>query len=247
MPNQITTLDNVQTMSSKEIAELTGKRHDHVLRDIDNIVKSLSPELGLGFKSSTYKDSTGKSNRCYQMDKDSTLCLITGYDVNARMRIIKRWQELEAQAQKPKYNLAFIERAMMNRAAIKYGYFSVIDVVSDKIICGLEQMGAVFPDKFCPDISVGILWSKYLKNTGRSPELVGAIKYRHRYPKPNPRVVDAWAYPNEMYAEFLEWLRSDWMSRHMYRYFSDKDKELMLLADQAIKTGWLPKPTFYLN
>ena len=78
-------------MSSKEIAELTGKRHDHVLRDIDNIVKSLSPELGLGFKSSTYKDSTGKSNRCYQMDKDSTLCLITGYDVNARMRIIKRW------------------------------------------------------------------------------------------------------------------------------------------------------------
>ena len=247
MPNQITTLDNVQTMSSKEIAELTGKRHDHVLRDIDNIVKSLSPELGLGFKSSTYKDSTGKSNRCYQMDKDSTLCLITGYDVNARMRIIKRWQELEAQAQKPKYNLAFMERAMMNRAAIKYGYFSVIDVVSDKIICGLEQMGAVFPDKFCPDISVGILWSKYLKNTGRSPELVGAIKYRHRYPKPNPRVVDAWAYPNEMYAEFLEWLRSDWMSRHMYRYFSDKDKELMLLADQAIKTGWLPKPTFYLN
>ena len=247
MTNQITTLENVQTMSSKEIAELTGKRHDHVLRDIDNIVKSLSPELGLGFKSSTYKDSTGKSNRCYQMDKDSTLCLITGYDVNARMRIIKRWQELEAQAQKPKYNLAFIERAMINRASIEDGYFSVIDVVSDKIICGLEQMGAVFPDKFCPDISVGILWSKYLKKTGRSVEYIGVKKYKHRYPPPNQRVVDAYQYPNEMYAEFLEWLRSDWMSKHMYRYFSGKDKELMLLADKAIKTGWLPKPTFYLN
>lgn len=168
----------------------------------------------------------------------------------ARRYFIACEKELKEQQQQPKsrYNLAFIERAMINRAAIEYGYFSVIDVVSDKIICGLEQMGAVFPsDKFCPDISVGILWAKYLKSTGRSPELVGAIKYKHRYPKPNPRVVDAWAYPNEMYAEFLEWLRSDWMSNHMYRYFSGKDKELMLLADKAIKTGWLPKPTFYLN
>lgn len=49
-----------QTMSSREIAELTGKRHDHVLRDVDNILKTLSPELGLGFKSTTYKDSTGR-------------------------------------------------------------------------------------------------------------------------------------------------------------------------------------------
>ena len=117
MTNQIAQLNDSQTMSSLEVAELTGKQHKHVLRDIRNIVVELSPNLGLGFKSSTYKDSTGKSNRCYQMDKDSTLCLITGYDVNARMRIIKRWQELEAQAQKPKYNLAFMERAMMNRAA----------------------------------------------------------------------------------------------------------------------------------
>lgn len=30
------------------------------------------------------------------MDKDSTICLVAGYDVNARMRIIKRWQELES-------------------------------------------------------------------------------------------------------------------------------------------------------
>ena len=86
-----------QTMSSREIAELTVKRHDHVLRDIDNILKTLSPELGLGFKSTTYKDSTGRENRMYLLDRDSSVCLVTGYDANARMRIIKRWQELEAQ------------------------------------------------------------------------------------------------------------------------------------------------------
>lgn len=243
MTNQIAQLNDSQTMTTPEIAELTGKRHDNVMR----VAKMLAERGIICATQIEERYNNNNLRKIYRLTKTESINLVANLSPEFTAAIIKRWQELEAQAQKPKYNLAFIERAMMNRAAIKYGYFSVIDVVSDKIICGLEQMGAVFPDKFCPDISVGILWSKYLKNTGRSPELVGAIKYRHRYPKPNPRVVDAWAYPNEMYAEFLEWLRSDWMSRHMYRYFSDKDKELMLLADQAIKTGWLPKPTFYLN
>jgi len=84
------------SMSSREIAELTGKSHAHVLRDIDALVKSLNPDLVLGFQSSTYKDATGKENRMFQMDRDSSICLVSGYDANARMRIIKRWQELEA-------------------------------------------------------------------------------------------------------------------------------------------------------
>jgi hypothetical protein len=60
------------TMTSREIAELTGKRHSDVLRDIDNTVESLNADLRLGFKSSTYIDSTGKANRMYEMDRDST-------------------------------------------------------------------------------------------------------------------------------------------------------------------------------
>lgn len=91
------TESTVATMTSREIAELTGKQHKHVLRDIDELLKALSPELGLGYKSSTYKDATGKENRMYLMDRDSSICLVSGYDANARMRIIKRWQELESQ------------------------------------------------------------------------------------------------------------------------------------------------------
>lgn len=39
---------NPSTMSSREVAELTGKRHDHVLRDIRTMIERLSttPDLG---------------------------------------------------------------------------------------------------------------------------------------------------------------------------------------------------------
>ena len=126
MTNQIAQLNDSQTMSSLEVAELTGKQHKHVLRDIRNIVKSLSPELRLGFKSSTYKDSTGKANRCYNLDKDSTLCLITGYDVNARMKIIKRWQELETESL-----MEMIDRLAITQCSFKREQPHFVYLISD--------------------------------------------------------------------------------------------------------------------
>ena len=90
------------SMTSKEVADLTQKRHDHVLRDIDKLLKTLNPDLGAGF-SMTYEGDPEHGYRYYKMDRDSTLTLITGYDPNSRMRIIKRWQELENE--KERWNL----------------------------------------------------------------------------------------------------------------------------------------------
>lgn len=81
-----------QTMSSKEIAELTGKRHDHVLVDI----RKMLSEIGSPEKSGQYKDSTNRTLPMLLLDKDEVLCLVSGYNVKMRMAIIKRWQELES-------------------------------------------------------------------------------------------------------------------------------------------------------
>jgi len=88
--------NNDAVMTSCEIAELVGKRHDHVIRDIDNLLESISPELGNGIRPTSYADPTGRTYRMFELDRDSTYCLVAGYDANARMKIIKRWQELEA-------------------------------------------------------------------------------------------------------------------------------------------------------
>lgn len=82
-----------RTMSSREIAELTGKRHDHVMRDIRNMLSDLGitdPSFG-----GSYQDSTGRSLPCFNLDREHTDCLLTGYSAAMRMAVIKRWRELE--------------------------------------------------------------------------------------------------------------------------------------------------------
>lgn len=83
----------VKTMSSLEIAELTGKQHKHVLTDIRNMLNSLNIESAVF--TADYKDSKGRTYPCYNLPKNETLCLVSGYSPQMRMAIIKRWQELE--------------------------------------------------------------------------------------------------------------------------------------------------------
>lgn len=64
----IINLDQLVSMTSVEIAELTGKRHDHVLRDIRNMVEELNgPKFG-GVGEEVYKDAKGESRTMYHLD-----------------------------------------------------------------------------------------------------------------------------------------------------------------------------------
>ncbi|WP_425304054.1 Rha family transcriptional regulator [Stappia indica] len=86
-------LDQPLTMSSREIAELTGKRHDNVVRDIENMLTALGEDL-LRFEE-MFRDSYGRAQRGYLLPKDLTLTLVSGYSVPLRHKIVTRWQSLE--------------------------------------------------------------------------------------------------------------------------------------------------------
>lgn len=87
----------VQTMSSREIAEMTGKRHPDVKRDIEVMAEQLN--LDVSKFAHNYFDSLNRQQTEYALNKDLSICLVSGYNVQLRMAIIKRWNELEAQAQ----------------------------------------------------------------------------------------------------------------------------------------------------
>ena len=84
-------------MSSREIAELTGKRHDNVKRDIQAMLKDLKVDV-LKFEG-IYQDAQNRNQTEYLLDREHTDCLLTGYNAELRMKVIRRWRELEAQAQ----------------------------------------------------------------------------------------------------------------------------------------------------
>lgn len=84
------------TMSSVEIADLTGKRHDHVIRDIRNMLD----ELGGPFPQIWGKVASagGRPMDVANLPRRECLILVSGYSVELRARIIDRWEQLEHQA-----------------------------------------------------------------------------------------------------------------------------------------------------
>ena len=87
-------------MSSREVAELCGKRHDHVLRDIDNLNATYAemglPKIG---ESKYISELNGVEYRECLLTHEQCIDLITGYRADVRIRINRRWLELEQAAQ----------------------------------------------------------------------------------------------------------------------------------------------------
>ena len=75
-------------MSSREIAELTGKEHKNVLVDIRKVLESLA--LNSADFSAVYKDATGRTLLCFRLPKRECIILVSGYDVNMRAKIVDR-------------------------------------------------------------------------------------------------------------------------------------------------------------
>ncbi|EOT8883469.1 Rha family transcriptional regulator [Escherichia coli] len=115
----IINLDQLISMTSVEIAELTGKEHRNVLRDIRNMVEELNAlkteavneelngsKFGLvneelnALKTElvgeeVYKDAKGESRTMYRLDRKHTFILVAGYSVHLRAKCYDHIQTLE--------------------------------------------------------------------------------------------------------------------------------------------------------
>lgn len=92
-----------QTMSSLEIAELTGKQHAHVMRDIRNLLEQGVSESNFGLSSYNQPQPNGgyKKVDCYELTRKGSLILASGYNALLREKIIDRWEALETGKAEP--------------------------------------------------------------------------------------------------------------------------------------------------
>lgn len=88
---ELSVIDKKLAMDSRDIARLTKKKHSHILRDI----RSMYEQLGKTKNGFTYKDKQGKERPYYLLNYEDTITLLTGYSVELRNAVIKRWLYLE--------------------------------------------------------------------------------------------------------------------------------------------------------
>lgn len=90
-------VSNPVSMSSREVSDLTGKQHQHVKRDIENMLKDLHEDASrFGH---IYHDSMNRQQSEYLLDREHVECLLAGYSAVLRMKVIRRLRELESQSQ----------------------------------------------------------------------------------------------------------------------------------------------------
>lgn len=110
----------------------------------------------------------------------------------------------------PEHWRVFHDRVSLTYSSLPPGYFGIFKEIADMIV-HLGQNGIHIDSSFVPDISVGILWSKYWVDSNFDNKWGTRKKFEHNYPSyfaqavSNPQL--PWCYPESALGEFRKWFR----------------------------------------
>ena len=125
----------VQTMSSREIAELVESRHADVCRTIERLIEAQA--IG-GYAPTAYTHpQNGQTYHEYHIGKRDSYVIVAQLSPTFTARLVDRWQELEVQAQPIDPMKALNDPATMRGLLLSY---------SEKVI-ELEQVNAELTPK----------------------------------------------------------------------------------------------------
>lgn len=84
-----------ETMSSLQIAEITEKPHNDVMKAIRAMEPAWIKVNGGNFSLVDYTDKKGEKRPCYELSKIECLYIATKFNDEARAKLILRWEQLE--------------------------------------------------------------------------------------------------------------------------------------------------------
>lgn len=111
--NEISTIVDGDRMTSLQIAEITGKPHNDVMKAIRKMEPAWQKVQGGNFSLMQEEVETNngghKMRPYYSLNKEECLYIATKFNDEARAKLIKRWKELEEQHQKPSVPQNYLE------------------------------------------------------------------------------------------------------------------------------------------
>lgn len=114
-----------------------------------------------------------------------------------------------------------IRRYLINRSKIPTTHFSMLDQMTIKLLGALESKGYILPQNMMPDISLGRMFSKWLRDNGHDPDSFPT--YEHIFDDGKRPPVQARLYPNEIMTAFNQQLNNWITSGKALNYFKKKD------------------------
>ena len=84
-----------QLISSRILAQIIGKNHGHLMRDIREMEPSWTVFNRSKFGLVDYIDAKGEVRPCYMLKPEEVLFIATKFDDVSRAKLVLRWKELE--------------------------------------------------------------------------------------------------------------------------------------------------------
>ncbi|HCM6365493.1 TPA: Rha family transcriptional regulator [Klebsiella pneumoniae] len=142
----IINLDQLVSMTSLEIAELTGKEHRNVMRDIRKMLDEIYPDGGmLNFEHTYVNTQNGETYSMYRLDRKHTFILVAGYSVQLRAKCYDHIQMLEQKVLRleDQQKRAAVQSA--NRRGVTWGdYCKTHGLPAQKLMNILKQERKLF-------------------------------------------------------------------------------------------------------
>ncbi len=140
---------------------------------------------------------------------------------------------------KPHSQIAQTWQQFHDRVSLIYdnvppGYFCVFKEIADLMVT-LINANAPIGDKFIPDISVGLAWSKHWHANNFAAKFGERQQYVHNYPdyfpqaKSNPQT--PYCYPEDALANFRKWMREEYLQNGLPTYLEKKNRDGQITSD----------------
>ena len=207
------------TLLCQQAGKLFGNYHQ--LGRTKDFLKELSADIGIPI-SGLVQIIRGGNDKIHQgtwvhprVAINLAQWLSPAFDVQVS-KLVFEWIEGRAH----RYMPVHIQRYLKNKAKIPHTHFSMLNEIYLHFLAPLEDAGVIPPDKIMPDISTGLMFSRFLRNKGINPK--DFPNYQHEFVDELRPTVYARLYPIQFLADFRKYFHEAWLPERAESYLAEK-------------------------